>query len=319
MKIFNRNEEGMKKNSLCSDFDGPGNDSHEDSDFLLACKVFDNEAALIEKERFSKCIDAQEVHTQEMNQPETSRPTDISRQIDLSGQNGAVKDFYASLPVIKQAVQRTYAAEHDRAPSVDLWNRVKQRIEQEETLALPLEDRNFSLTKHAASIYTGSPLSLWFSRAGWGLSGAFVTATLLLLFNPYIQKNLFKNSISYEGELARSGISTKFLTVNNDLKKVQILSDDIFDADQIRDSKSPLTTNVSSPGGGEDLTQSFSSGNRVFASGNTASLYKTRRFRHPVNVDWLRSDGRVSVIHDASQRSMIFWIKKGKVNSEFTE
>lgn len=147
----------------------------------------------------------------------------------------------------------------------DLWSKIEKRIDEEERAEFFLGKRTKESSENKRNGW-----SLDWSKVGWGLSGAFVTAA----FGMVMFRLASLQPIQVEGD-------NKVLA---NIKSSQ--TGGVMQAQQVKLNEYPVS---------------------IGRSGSS--------IRRPVEVDWMRSDGRVHIIQDQEDRSSIIWVKKKRSSS----
>jgi hypothetical protein len=198
----------------------------KESEELLLMKFVDDECGILERSRALKLIETS---------PEAVDFVDVMR---------------SSKADLKDAAAR-------ETRSVDLWERVQRRITAEERAELFLGKR----VAVAADSEPGFFARLLGSWAGWGVSGAFVTAGLafFMLWTPGQQS---QPADQVARVLAAPSSESEGFTPVARRERPRIINDDVPSA---------------------------------------------------VEVDWMRSDGRVRILPGPSERSTIIWVRRPEV------
>ena len=184
--------------------------------------------------------------------------------------NTAASAYLKSLEDITAETRRV--ATEDAVPVADLWNRIEARIEQEERAELFLGARR---GEHEA------PRSL-FREFSWGATGALAAACVVLLVvqtgvlptdsaAPGLGDSVAKSDLPQPTEATRAPVN--FVSTANEPRRA-----------------------VSSSG--------MVPGQIIGGDGISRGSYRG------FEVDWMRSDGRVSVIQGPNNRSAVIWVRR---------
>jgi len=156
---------------------------------------------------------------------------------------------------------------------VDLWNRISARIDQEERSLVFLGKREFR--ERAQGIWRLS----WTRPVGWGLSGAVVTAGVAMLifgqFSPQAQSAFSAAGNSPLGGSAQANLGYQPVAMDT---------------------------------GGSGLRSEAGTSEQEVPS----ALSLNRRVPRALEVDWMRSHGRVRMIQDSGDRAAILWVNRDR-------
>ena len=182
--------------------------------------------------------------------------------------------FFESLRVGAREVLGSFDGGADAqqgGEKVDLWNRISARIDQEERSLMFLGKRDFR--ERAQGVWRLS----WTRPVGWGLSGAVVTAGVAMLifgqFSPQAQ-----SAFSAAGSPSLGG-----------------------DA-QANPSYQPVAMDM----GESDFRAEAGTAEQEMSSAHALN----RKVPRALEVDWMRSHGRVRMIQDSSDRAAILWVNR---------
>jgi hypothetical protein len=209
--------------------------------------------------------------------------------------------FLDELKRQSQSVQKVLGA-HDvnELCSVDelaaerLWKRVLRGIDADERAKVWGSERDMSPYKLPKQ-FLSEGLSTWFGSSRpvftYGFGGGIAFATLLLVTVGLLDGNVFSNS---EGRLDGSGqVST-----SDQVHKVG------YRGGQESATAYPsmaATASVGYPGFSRDLVAAASSSERL----------RVDRFE-PVEVEWLRSDGRIRMLSDGRNGTAVVWVTRDR-------
>jgi hypothetical protein len=160
---------------------------------------------------------------------------------------------------------------------VDLWDRISARIEQEEYMALNVEP----------VVETEGFLSKFFEKMAWGFGGAFAAACLALVV-------VYSTSPNGEGGGADFLAGQSLVGISESESFASTIGSRSLPVDF--SSKQPQTVPVAN-------SESFAA-----PIGNSSGF--NRHDPYNLELDWMRSDGRVKLIQDPLGRSAIIWVKR---------
>lgn len=165
----------------------------------------------------------------------------------------------------------------DSELSESLWARVSARIDQEEQAALFLGERKLDVP---ATRRDG-----FFTGLTWGVSGAIATASIA-----FAAFGLFTSTTS-DLETTRVASSSPILDANSEAAPQEI---EFVDFERPSEPRmiGPRLARAGSVGDGVQAR------NAVFGG------------RSPFEVEWMRSQGRVSLIQAPESRTAILWVKR---------
>jgi hypothetical protein len=167
------------------------------------------------------------------------------RATSLVSQSLAARHYFANLEKNSNSLSE-WGKEFTRNP-VDLWDKIKARISQEERL------ESVSTGASGIGVFASLLQNIWISRIGWSMSGAFVTALAGWM-------------------VVRAPTSSTY---------------DVRSASSV--DSIPLVINASE---GEPMPM--------------------RSFHSKLELDWLRSTGKLSMIQDPAQRTTMLWVKRNR-------
>lgn len=166
----------------------------------------------------------------------------------LIERNSEAASFVNGLRGVSKLVQGSAG----RLPQVDLWDRVSQRIKQEEHAALFLGER-----------IKDEPAGIW-------------AHFMKRLSTPW--------SVAVSGSLALASVGALVLNIG-------------------RTTALPLgAIAANQPSAAENV--------QTVALHGRPQLLEDDRSPNVVEVDWMRSDGRVRILHDPSERAPMIWVKR---------
>lgn len=192
----------------------------------------------------------------------------------LIEQNESATDFLSELGQGSRMFRDYFKSP---AAASDMWQRVLGRIEQEERAAVFLGKRTESSSSFEwRSMFAG--------LRGLSLSGVAVAAALVLFILPNTQKSNLQPTNGFKQGL-------DYLSASEELGGAQLQAVNVGPM-----SVSPRVRQVSS----DQYLSSIDSIPRLIEDRAPSS----------VEVDWVRSHGRVNLIQDSEDRAPIIWIKK---------
>lgn len=184
--------------------------------------------------------------------------------------------------------------------SYNLWPVINNRIEQEERSAFFLGTRTTKVERmvdaHRASI---------FSRLGWGATGAFTTAGILgvvVLFGP-------------ERDFSRIDPASSNTAIAYQQVETTLSSDTLKTADIMEPSLRKSAAASVLPAG--EVSVNFVSTEsrqdqfgRVEMGSELPSLTANAPLHSGVELEWMRSDGRVVMMPSLSGSSFVIWVRR---------
>ena len=189
----------------------------------------------------------------------------------IAKKNPSSEDFKSDLEACSSATRSMYSSAGKE--EIDLWNGIYREIAKAERLGVE---------KSPGALES---LGVWFSRLGWGVSGALVTASVGVI-------------------MLRSGISP-VPGVSSDVNARYLSSQSPSNAQS--SSLSLAASNLPS--------ESAPVTNASFGAPTAIPLRRGLGFggNDPgVEIDWLRSSGHLRLIQDPSQRSTILWVQRNR-------
>ena len=166
----------------------------------------------------------------------------------LLSKNSSASQYFLNLSSTSNELKKSY--NDVNIAKVDLWEGISEGIRREERKA-----------KFAEEEEDESPIAVWLSRLGWGVSGALVTASIGLFMIGGLSPSTNKSGIQLKTGSFSGEVPVQSVTFNNEKEA------------RLKGSQSPM------------------------------------------EIDWLRSDGRLRFIQTPNQRSTILWVNK-KTRSE---
>lgn len=222
--------------------------------------------------------------------------------------------------VQEQLLQLSALRVSEGEQEVDLWSRIDARINQEERAELYLGRRKAEQVERSSN-----GLSLWLGRSGWGVAGALATLMITFAMSKGIAT---KNTMN----------PTDGILASNDSQKESLSSEApsllaFNDVDEeVRQSRIPVTDSglpligrdtraqeqavrsllreSSRTGGSSSVGSAFSSGPvaTVSQSSQQPPAVTGNKPRRYVEMDWMRSDGRVRLVQIPNRDSSIIWV-----------
>lgn len=195
----------------------------------------------------------------------------------LTTAHAGCRDFCRDMKLVGEKVR---LLEQDAAPqnSVDLWSKIERRIEAEERAAIYLGQREVSTSESQTG---ASWLSEIFNPSVFGGMAVGVATAAVAFF-------VFKPGT---GPLNQFDSSQEIRIANNSIISEQP------PVELVSFSKNKKA-NV-------DNREAFKNQRQV-------RLLRRMNPRIPFEVDWLKSDGKVSFIQDPSQGSTVIWVKRNE-------
>ncbi len=205
----------------------------------------------------------------------------------LIAHKSCAQDFLNSLSLVRNSVGHLISKEEP--VSADLWDRIERRIEQEERAVVYLgkQEREFQValsnellqnrqgwTQFPKGVFgsIGQPLSYIGPQLLWGVSGAAVGVTASVI-------GLFVLTGSFPWKNSVSAVSR-------------------FPVEEME---------VADNRGGQQVGEAFQT---VALSGNSSQPVTPFKEPQAVQVEWMRSRGRVHVMNDRAEKSTIFWVRR---------
>lgn len=173
---------------------------------------------------------------------------------------------------LQQLAQVVDSFSHSAVEPVDLWARIEQRIDQEEKTALYLGKRSFSAT--------GA------TRSSSGFGGLFTFGAPVAAFVVVLSFFLYTGN---EIPVTEIGQTVASLSVNSTAV-----------SGVAPESRTVLPVANTAPVSYTDPTVGV----------QVAPTAQFVRSHDPWEVEWIRSDGRVRMIHQRSGRAPVLWIKR---------
>lgn len=207
-------------------------------------------------------------------------------------------EYLAQLAALRAGVSEVFAM---ASKPINLWERISARIEHEERNAIFTRKVEGSASKPARSLAATSGLGsgrlaeAWkaFPSLGYGFSAGAVSAALLMLvvFPKASSVGSAGNAPAPFGVIAQQPLSERIINSNGSAETVRYSPFDIQGTD-FDLSPAPRGFN-----GGE-----LGATNREFRSVSTS------RPVQPVEIDWVRSDGRLRVMRDAQESNPVIFV-----------
>lgn len=169
------------------------------------------------------------------------------------------------------------------AKPVDLWSRIERRIDEEERAAVYLGDRPVA---HEERTSLGSWMREVFSPALFGgMAVGVATATIAFFaFKP------------------------------GDIRSSSVISGAQFSSNRIVSEQPPVDlVSFSTAKGGSSRPKVDN--REAFRNQRQVRLLKRMDTQIPFEVDWMKSDGKVSFIQDPSQGSTVIWVKRDEART----
>jgi len=227
----------------------------------------------------------------------------------LMRRNPLAKDFLETMKVIGEIARNERKGIFAMDPTpVNLWDRVNSRIESEQRAALYLGERKTTPLSASAGI---EKLKSWigvsWDNVAWGSSGAFAAAaiTVMLLGQGAPVAGVGSGVRLVEaqvGDLRNLGRNVRTVSVNRRQQSVNQVA-----LTQGNDVLNHFATSEFSEAQGGNKSRTA-----LVASNKLMPVEVLEEYSNltAVEVNWMRSPGRVRMMQDPSEKGAIIWVKR---------
>ena len=234
----------------------------------------------------------------------------------LIARSSAAREFMDTLNTIGAIArsERPGILSEDPNP-VDLWDKISARIDEEERSALYLGTRSTRRQEEKVGSWS-SLFSL--DRFIWGLSGGAVAAcmTYYVVIGGVVNGGV--SDPATIGAMASNAQRKQVVASNVGLNTGRVVT---RAAPRRNSSNQAPVVQVAAKG--SEVKDSFTGEENTNVGGalESSSQFEPIQVRNRVptalEVDWVRSDGRVRMVQDVADRSAIIWVKKRQPSPSF--
>lgn len=193
----------------------------------------------------------------------------------LLSSNSAAQKYVDDLKQVSISLKDVIVSEQSSL-SVDLWEKIDARIDQEEKAEFFLGSRRADSSKEAISV--ADRVTNFISKGAWSMAGGLVAASItFMLMNQ-------SNTPGTSQNLA-SGAP---VILEQTPKPVELVS---------------MNSN-------SNRGSSLSRWRRKHIAQQQQLLKRINNQEMPFEVDWMKSDGRVTFIQDPRKKATVIWVKK---------
>lgn len=239
----------------------------------------------------------------------------------LVRQNAAAREYCDELRELKEALQArhdssSYVSDDSYAPDnslsthmngarADLWERVARRIDEEQRAAVYLGAR-----EGRERIENEGLRGAW-SFPSFGRAGALATACMLGVYLVADPKSPLGRAILSESPLAAAPSDGPRNFASGESAAPTLVSSRPVGGD-VLGSAGITVASLDTSGGDDPIMSEGPLGTAGAGGGVHYGLPRILEPDYPVplEVDWMRSDGRVRLMQDSNARSAIIWIRR---------